>query len=249
MSLLKEKELIYQEKLVDIDNLISKFRNKNASINNPFWIAKCFNYEKSHSIQWLIKRIFDFTASFTGIILIFPVLLIIVLAIKLDSKGSAIFKQKRIGLNGKEFYMYKFRSMKLDAEKELEKLEKFNETNDGMFKLFNDPRVTKVGKFIRKYSIDELPQLFNVLKGEMSLVGPRPPIGRELEVYKNWHYIRFATLPGLTGLWQVSGRSKIVNFDDVVKLDYEYVNKWSLLLDMKILLKTIPVVIFGKDAA
>ena len=118
-----------------------------------------------------------------------------------------------------------------------------------MFKMFDDPRMTKVGKFLRKYSIDEFPQLFNVIKGEMSLIGFRPPLPSEVLNYKEWHYVRFEIMPGLTGPWQVNGRSNIKNFDEVIKLEYEYAKNWSLLKDFQILLKTIPVVLFGKDAA
>lgn len=181
---------------------------------------------------------------------ILPFLAIVAIAIKLESKGPALFKQKRVGRFGKEFYMYKFRSMDLNAEDRLKDLLKYNETNEGMFKMADDPRVTKVGKFIRKYSIDELPQLINVIKGEMSLIGPRPCLSRELKSYKNWHYVRFATLPGLTGLWQVSGRSSIKDFDKAVSLDYQYINNWNIGLDISILFRTIPAVLFpGKTAA
>lgn len=143
--------------------------------------------------------------------------------------------------------MYKFRSMKYGAEDELVNLKKNNESNEVMFKMKNDPRVTKVGAFLRKHSLDELPQLFNVLKGEMSLIGPRPPLVSELKNYKNWHYKRFATLPGMTGLWQVSGRSSILDFDKVVRLDVQYIENWNLFFDFGILLKTVPVVIRGDE--
>ena len=136
-----------------------------------------------------------------------------------------------------------------DSEKKAEELQKYNQTNALMFKMFDDPRITKVGKFIRKYSIDELPQLFNVLKGEMSLVGFRPPLPSEVSKYKDLYYVRFAMMPGLTGPWQVSGRSKIKEFEDVVNLEYEYAKDWSLFKDLHILMKTIPVVLFGKDTA
>jgi len=169
--------------------------------------------------------------------------------IKLDSKGPAFFKQERLGQFGKRFYMYKFRSMEQDAEEQLVLLKHQNETNEGMFKIYNDPRITNVGKFIRKYSIDELPQLLNVLKGEMSLVGFRPPLERELKSYKTWHYIRFASRPGLTGIWQTSGRSEIKDFDTVIEMDYRYANNWNLILDFKLLYKTIPVVLSGENAA
>ncbi|NLF82506.1 MAG: exopolysaccharide biosynthesis protein [Candidatus Gastranaerophilales bacterium] len=176
-------------------------------------------------------------------------MLLIALMIKLDSEGPVLFKQKRIGQHGKEFYIYKFRSMHKDAEKRLKDLLKYNQTNELMFKMYDDPRVTRVGKFLRKTSLDELPQLFNVLKGEMSLVGFRPPLPSEVERYSDFHYVRFAMLPGLTGPWQVNGRSSIKRFDEVVRLEYEYAKNWSLLNDLSLLLKTVPVVLFSKNAA
>jgi exopolysaccharide biosynthesis polyprenyl glycosylphosphotransferase len=209
------------------------------------------NYNTAHMrrMDWPIKRLFDRSTTFVGVICISPLLLLIILLIKMDSKGPILFKQERIGLKGKTFQMYKFRSMHTDAEERLAQLLKYNETNGGMFKMTNDPRVTRIGRFLRKYSLDELPQLFNVLRGEMSLVGPRPPLMREVENYEPWHYVRFATLPGLTGLWQVSGRSNIQDFDSVVTLDAHYIKQWNFLLDLKLLIKTVPVVLFGKDTA
>lgn len=233
----KEKRGLGSDSLCDLSGLI-----------NPFLIANNFDLKKRCPFQWQLKRILDVFAVIFGGIIISPLLALVIFAIKADSKGPILFKQKRIGLHGKEFYMYKFRSMYIDAEQKLEELLKHNETNDLMFKMENDPRITKVGKIIRKLSIDELPQLLNVLKGEMSLVGPRPPIRRELSDYENWHYLRFGTLPGLTGVWQVSGRSKIKDFNTVVKMDYNYIKKWSFLLDMKLLLKTVPVVLSGEGA-
>ncbi len=199
--------------------------------------------------QWFLKRTLDITASALGILGLSPLLLLVALAIHLESKGPVLYMQKRVGLKGKLFKMYKFRSMHPNADDLLEQLLDQNQTNKGMFKLFNDPRVTKVGRFIRKYSIDELPQLLNVLKGDMSLVGPRPPIDRELKHYERWHYLRFNTLPGLTGIWQVSGRSRIQEFDTVVSMDFRYIREWNIMLDLKLLLKTIPVVLGGMDTA
>jgi len=215
---------------------------------DPFWIAKNFAIQNRKPFQQKIKRLIDFTASLLGLIALSPLFLLIATLIKLDSKGPAVFKQERVGQFGKKFFIYKFRSMEQNAEEKLESLVKYNESNNiTMFKLSDDPRITKMGKFIRKYSIDELPQLFNVLMGEMSLVGPRP-LPNKLEEYKSWHYLRFAKLPGLTGMWQVCGRSNIKDFDTVVSLDSRYVNDWSILLDLKLLLKTIPVVIYGKNS-
>jgi len=155
---------------------------------NPFWIARNINLWRRKPIQWRFKRLFDLMVSILGGIIISPVLLITALAIKLDSRGSVFFKQKRIGMYGKEFYMYKFRSMKLNAEEQIEMIKDCNETNCIMFKMKEDPRITRVGKIIRKYSLDELPQLINVFRGEMSLVGPRPPIRKEVEKYDKWHF-------------------------------------------------------------
>lgn len=211
-------------------------------------LVRNFNLPLRKPWQWILKRTFDYGVTLFGLVLISPLLIIVAMIIKLDSKGPVFYKQKRIGLYGKDFEMYKFRSMKQDADKEFEKIKQLNETNELMFKLFNDPRITRVGKFIRKYSIDELPQLFNVLKGEMSLVGPRPPLPREVQHYQKRHYLRFATIPGLTGLWQVSGRSKIKDFDTVLDLDLAYITNWSFLMDIVLLFKTIPVVLFAKDA-
>jgi lipopolysaccharide/colanic/teichoic acid biosynthesis glycosyltransferase len=200
-------------------------------------------------VQWFMKRTMDLVCSGLGLLALAPFLAIVALAIRLESPGPIIYKQKRVGFKGRLFDMYKFRSMSQNADAMLEQLLEQNETNNGMFKLFDDPRVTRVGKFIRKYSIDELPQLFNVLKGDMSLVGPRPPIDRELKFYQSWHYLRFTTLPGLTGIWQVSGRSRIKEFDTVVKMDFRYIKEWNILLDIKLILKTLPVVFGGMDTA
>ena len=172
----------------------------------------------------------------------------VALAIKLDSKGPVVFKQTRIGRNGRRFYMYKFRSMYIDAEERKKELMAKNEVEGLMFKMENDPRITKVGKFLRKTSIDELPQFFNVLKGDMSLVGTRPPTVDEFEQYSLHYRRRLSITPGLTGMWQVSGRSDIKNFDEVVKLDLSYIDNWSLTLDIKILIQTVGVVLFGRGS-
>lgn len=198
--------------------------------------------------QQMIKRFMDVTLSLMAIIMASPVLLFIAIAIKLDSKGHVFFKQERVGYKGKYFNMYKFRSMITDAEAKFEEVKKLNNTNHIMFKSEDDPRITKIGKFIRKYSLDELPQLFNILIGDMSLVGPRPPLPRETENYEQWHHVKFLKPQGLTGLWQVSGRAEIKDFDQVINLDYEYIKNWNILLDLKIILKTIPVVLSAKGA-
>jgi lipopolysaccharide/colanic/teichoic acid biosynthesis glycosyltransferase len=225
------------------------FTSNESCNQNPFQPAINLHSLNRKPVLSFIKRVIEFNVALCGLIIIFPLFVAIALAIKLDSKGSVLFKQKRKGQHCKDFYMYKFRSMHIDAEDKLKELKKYNQTNELMFKMFDDPRMTKVGKFLRKYSIDEFPQLFNVIKGEMSLIGFRPPLPSEVLNYKEWHYVRFEIMPGLTGPWQVNGRSNIKNFDEVIKLEYEYAKNWSLLKDFQILLKTIPVVLFGKDAA
>ncbi|MFL7943664.1 sugar transferase [Priestia megaterium] len=194
------------------------------------------------------KRTLDIVLTIVGLILLSIVFLIISIAIKIeDPKGPVLFSQKRIGKDGKEFNMYKFRSMVTDAEAKLQELLKHNETSGAMFKMKNDPRVTKVGRFIRKTSIDELPQLFNVLKGDMSLVGPRPPLPREVAEYNEYHKQRLLVTPGCTGMWQVGGRSNI-GFEEMVELDLYYIANQSNLLDCKIILKTFKVLFGSNDA-
>lgn len=195
-------------------------------------------------VDFWIKRLFDFCFSLFLIIIFTPVYLSIAVLIKLDSPGPIFFRQKRIGLQGKEFLIWKFRTMVPNAEKVMADLEAKNEMKDGVFfKMKDDPRVTKVGKFLRRYSLDELPQLFNVLVGEMSLIGPRPLPMRDVEKFKTKHFLRQEVLPGITGLWQVSGRSEIDNFEDVMKLDMKYIENWSILFDFRILLQTLRVVL------
>lgn len=200
------------------------------------------NYEQ------MIKRLTDFILSFFGIIVASPIMLITALAIKIDSPGPVIFKQKRVGQNGRTFHIYKFRSMNPNAEAEKKKLMEQNEmSNDMMFKVKDDPRITRIGKFIRKTSIDELPQLFNVLFGTMSLVGTRPPTLDEVANYKRSHWRRISIKPGITGIWQVSGRSNITDFEDVVKMDLQYIDNWTIFLDIKILFKTACVLFNRKN--
>jgi len=211
-------------------------------------VAKYFFIVKNKPVQERLKRVMDVTLSLAAIIVLSPFWLLLVALIKADSKGPALFKQERVGFKKKIFYMYKFRSMVEDAEQQFENVKSLNHTNSVMFKAKSDPRITKIGKFLRRSSLDELPQLLNVLKGEMSLVGPRPPLMRELPGYKHWHFVRFSKTPGLTGLWQVSGRATIKDFDEVVGLDYKYIKNWNLAQDIKIIAKTVPVVISGHGA-
>lgn len=197
--------------------------------------------------QLFIKRGFDIIVSLVGLVLLAPILLLTALAIKLSSRGPLFFKQERNGMNGRKFTLLKFRSMVVGAEKMQEELLALNEMNGPVFKIRNDPRMTKIGKFLRKTSLDELPQLINVLKGDMSLVGPRPPIPGEVTNYEAWQRRRLSMRPGITCFWQISGRNEI-DFEKWMKLDLEYIDNWSLGLDFKIFFKTIPVVLFGTGA-
>ncbi|ARO02076.1 sugar transferase [Lactiplantibacillus plantarum] len=195
-----------------------------------------------------IKRVFDFVASLLGLIILSPLFLLIAIAIKVeDPKGAVFYSQTRLGRGEVPFKMYKFRSMVSNADELLEKLLKDNEIDGAMFKMQDDPRVTKIGRFIRKYSIDELPQLLNVLQGSMSLVGPRPPLPREVEEYSDYDKQRLAVKPGCTGLWQATVRNS-VGFDEMVKLDLTYISKRSVAFDIYILFKTV-VIMFKPNGA
>ncbi len=194
-----------------------------------------------------LKRVLDIVGSAVGLVLISPLVLATAIAVKLSSAGPVFYSQERVCRNGRRFKIRKFRSMYLDADARLSALRSENEMSGPVFKMTNDPRVTPIGKWIRRYSIDELPQLWNVLTGEMSLVGPRPPIPAEVESYERWQRRRLSMRPGITCLWQVNGRNDI-DFDSWMKLDMEYIDCWSLGLDLKILLKTIPVVLTARGA-
>ncbi|MEZ2718733.1 sugar transferase [Niallia circulans] len=210
-------------------------RKKNISVNTA----------RSYLVM---KRSIDIIGSFCGLVVLSILFIIIGLLIKIeDPKGKVFFKQLRVGKDGREFYMYKFRSMASDAEERLKELLALNEVSGAMFKMKDDPRVTKVGKFIRKTSLDELPQLINVLKGEMSLVGPRPPLPREVEQYSSWDLQRLLVTPGCTGLWQVSGRNSL-GFQEMVNLDLHYIRERSMFLDIKIIFKTVFVLFGSKNA-
>ena len=212
--------------------------------------------------QLFLKRILDICASGIGIVALSPLLLTFAFLIKMTSQGPVFFKQERVGLGGRKFKLYKFRSMYINNDPSAHKAfvtklitEQTPQSGtapagsaSASYKIKNDPRITSIGRFVRKTSIDELPQLFNVLKGEMSLVGPRPPIGYEVEVYEVWHRPRVVeVMPGITGLWQVEGRSR-TTFDGMVRMDLEYIHNWSLWLDLKLLLKTPAAVMAGKGA-
>jgi exopolysaccharide biosynthesis polyprenyl glycosylphosphotransferase len=202
-------------------------------------------------LSWalLIKESIDRLGALLGLLILSPLFLIVAISIKLTSPGPVIFSQQRAGKHGKPFTMYKFRSMRVGAEKEQEQLKVLNEMSGPVFKVLNDPRITSFGRWMRRTSVDEFPQLFNVLQGHMSLVGPRPLPLYEVENFElTSHRRRLSMKPGLTCLWQIRGRNNVKNFDDWVKLDIEYIDNWSLLLDVSILLKTIPVVLFGTGA-
>ena len=206
-----------------------------------------FSPTPSNEVILFIRRAMDVV--FSGLLLVaaIPIMGLAGLAIKLTSSGPAFFRQERCGIHGRRFVMFKFRSMVGDAEQRRYELEALNEMDGPVFKSSRDPRVTRVGKFLRRFSIDELPQLYNVLKGDMSLVGPRPPLPEEVRRYKRWQRRRLSMKPGITCLWQISGRNQ-VGFEEWMKLDLNYIDNWSLLLDLKILLKTVPVVLMGKGA-
>jgi exopolysaccharide biosynthesis polyprenyl glycosylphosphotransferase len=195
----------------------------------------------------LIRRGIDIVGAIVVLVLGAPLLALIALAIRLDSPGPILFRQTRVGAGRKLFQICKFRSMHKGAEAEVERLRALNEADGPIFKIQDDPRLTRVGRLLRHTSLDELPQLWNVLRGEMGLVGPRPPLPAEVSRYMEWHKKRLEVRPGMTGLWQVSGRS-LLSFDEMVLLDIYYIENWSLWLDFKILLRTIPQVLFGDGA-
>lgn len=203
-------------------------------------------YRKSKT-YFLAKRTIDIISALAGLVLMAPIMIVVAICIKLESKGPIIFSQERVGEDGKLFKMYKFRSMVINAEQLLDKLQEKNEMTGPMFKIKEDPRITKIGRFIRKTSIDELPQLFNVLKGDMSLVGPRPSLPKEVMKFTNRQKLRLIAKPGLTCYWQVSGRNKI-GFEEWMELDIKYIEERNTLTDIKLILKTFGV-LFGDENA
>lgn len=225
----------------------SKFDNFNCIVKSGYPMV-VFSPTVENDTKMFIKRIVDLIGGLVGTIISLPIILLAAIPLKLESPGPLIFKQQRVGKNGRIFNIYKLRSMYVDADRRKKELMEKNKMDGHMFKMDDDPRITKVGKFIRKYSIDELPQFWNVLKGDMSLVGTRPPTIDEFEKYESHHKRRLSMKPGITGNWQVSGRSNIQDFEEVVKLDCEYIDNWSLGLDVKILIKTVGVVLTHKGA-
>lgn len=226
------------EKIIDE----SKFNNINCKMVSGYPMAT-FAASVIESNWVIIKRLIDIVLGLLGCILSAPIILITAIPLLIESPGPLIFKQQRVGKNGRLFNIYKLRSMYVDAEERKAALMQANKMDGLMFKVDNDPRITKVGKFIRKCSIDELPQFFNVVKGDMSLIGTRPPTIDEFEQYESHHKRRLSMRPGITGMWQVSGRSNIQSFEEIVKLDCEYIDNWSPLLDIKIFFKTVIVVL------
>jgi exopolysaccharide biosynthesis polyprenyl glycosylphosphotransferase len=198
-------------------------------------------------IDFFVKRCFDLVLSTIGVLLLTPCFLIVAAAIKLSSRGPVIYRSTRPGMGCEPFYCFKFRTMREDTGLTQAELEALNESSGALFKIKDDPRMTRVGRVLRRFSIDELPQLVNVIRGEMSLVGPRPLPMRDFELLEEWHKKRYHVLPGITGLWQVSGRSEL-DFDDLVRLDFLYIERWSVFLDLAILMKTVPAVLSRRGA-
>jgi len=207
-----------------------------------------FTTTPSNESQLAVKRLLDIAVSALLLVLAAPLILLVAIAIKLTSPGSVFFKQTRIGLNGRIFTLYKFRTMIEDAHERRDEVSHLNEMTGPVFKMKDDPRVTAVGRILRKFSLDEIPQFWNVFRGDMSLVGPRPPIPEEVANYHRWHRRRLSMKPGLTCLWQINGRNN-VDFDRWMQLDLQYIDNWSPLLDLKILLRTIPAVLSGRGAS
>jgi exopolysaccharide biosynthesis polyprenyl glycosylphosphotransferase len=197
--------------------------------------------------DWVLKRGFDLLVSFVVVVVGLPFWIAIAIAIKLESRGPVLYRDRRVGLNEREFEMVKFRTMRADAPNLQKRLEAENEAEGALFKLRDDPRVTRLGAFLRRFSLDEVPQVLNVLRGEMSLVGPRPLPIRDYELLEPWHRKRYLVLPGMTGLWQIAGRSDL-SFDDLVRLDFYYLENWSIWLDISILFRTIPAVLAARGA-
>jgi len=275
---LKDWEKIVQEQVVDqvtmvphlflsgqLSEYVVKFENRGIVFNILLDIIDSPMYHvseemigsltcvKIHTVsldemQLFLKRAMDIVVSMIGIIFFLVFFIVFGPLIKLDSKGPILFKQDRVGLNGRIFKIWKFRTMVLDAEEQKKNYAADNEMGRNMFKIKNDPRVTRLGKFLRKTSIDEFPQFINVLKGDMSVVGTRPPTLDEVANYTNEEHRRISVFPGITGIWQISGRSEIVEFDEILRIEEEYISNWSILLDIKILIKTIKVVILCEGA-
>jgi lipopolysaccharide/colanic/teichoic acid biosynthesis glycosyltransferase len=198
-------------------------------------------------VDFAVKRSFDVVVSVLLVLALSPVLLACAFAVRLSSRGPVIYRSLRPGIGALPFHCFKFRTMYRDADQRQADLEPLNEASGALFKIRDDPRMTPVGRFLRRFSLDELPQLFNVVRGEMSLVGPRPLPERDFERLEDWHKKRYLVMPGITGLWQISGRSDL-DFDDLVRLDFLYLERWSVFLDLSILLKTVPAVFLRRGS-
>jgi lipopolysaccharide/colanic/teichoic acid biosynthesis glycosyltransferase len=198
-------------------------------------------------VQFAVKRTFDLIVAGIGLVVLSPLLVAAAAAVKLSSRGPIVYRSLRPGIGGRPFECFKFRTMRVDINLTEDQLEALNESSGALFKIRDDPRLTATGRMLRRFSVDELPQLLNVMRGEMSLVGPRPLPMRDFELLQEWHKKRYLVLPGVTGLWQVSGRSEL-DFDDLVRLDFLYLERWSVFLDLSILLKTIPAVLSRRGA-
>ncbi len=248
---IEEAVLLCEEQGVGVKVLLNFFPNRIAklAVEEVEGIPILgFSSTPSAIAPLVTKRIFDVLVSGAVLLLLAPLFIAVAVAIKIDSRGPVFFRQRRVGRSGREFWLYKFRSMCLDAEAKLHELREKNEMKGGpTFKMRDDPRVTRVGRFLRKTSLDEFPQFWNVLRGEMSVVGPRPPLQSEVKLYKRWQRRRLSVRPGITCTWQVSGRNEI-DFAQWMQLDLHYIDNWSLWRDMKIVLQTIPAVILGKGA-
>lgn len=232
---------------INLHEYENAFRRKSFDRIGKYGVVTFSNY--SYDVrQEVIKRAMDILGGIVGLVITAIAFIFVAPAIYIEDPGKIFFSQVRIGKNGRRFRIYKFRSMYSDAEERKKELMAQNEMDGHMFKMKDDPRITKVGKFIRKTSIDELPQFFNILRGDMSLVGTRPPTEDEFENYEVYHRRRISIKPGLTGMWQVAGRSTITDFEEIVDLDCEYIDNWTIWLDIKIILKTIYIVLFRKGA-
>jgi len=251
LDAIEEAVSLCEEQGVSVRVLLNSFlsnRRSRMSVEELEGIPMlAFSRTPSDVAPLVAKRIFDIVVSAMAVILLAPLFIGLAIAIKLESPGPVFFRQRRVGLNGREFWLYKFRSMCHDAEAKLAHVRDRNEMDGPVFKMREDPRVTRVGRFLRKTSLDEFPQFWNVLKGEMSVVGPRPPIRSEVKLYKRWQRRRLSVKPGITCTWQVSGRNE-VDFAQWMELDLHYIDNWSLWHDLKIVLRTIPAVILGKGA-
>ncbi len=231
---------------VPLPDMATQYISRVSKIGTIYTVS--FAEREYDFLELVAKRIMDILGGLLGIFITFLISIVVVPAILLESPGPILFKQKRVGRNGRIFTMYKFRSMCMDAEKQKEKLLEQNEMKGLLFKIDNDPRITRVGKFIRRTSIDELPQFLNILMGDMSLVGTRPPTLDEYKQYTSYQKKRLSFKPGLTGIWQTSGRNNIKDFDTVMQMDLKYIREWSILLDIRLLLKTLKIVLLRKGA-